>query len=161
MGAPEGADIGSLSARRAWIEMFLEFKVTEEKAKVALRKESVDRNNELCGYYTASLQSLSARRAWIEMLDEIIFLKNVGRSLSARRAWIEIMLSLAVYMRATVALRKESVDRNANTPPQEHQTNTVALRKESVDRNDRWRTKEDQNCASLSARRAWIEMYYV
>ena len=34
-----------------------------------------------------------------------------------------------------VALRKESVDRNANAPPQEHKTNT-----------------------SLSARRAWIEM---
>ena len=34
----------------------------------------------------------------------------------------------------TVALRKESVDRNTNAPPKEHKAD-VALRKESVDRN--------------------------
>ena len=33
-------------------------------------------------------------------------------SLSARRAWIEIMQIIVVIMRALVALRKESVDRN-------------------------------------------------
>ena len=34
----------SLSARRAWIEM-VDSPVAKEKAKVALRKESVDRNS--------------------------------------------------------------------------------------------------------------------
>ena len=47
--------------------MFLEFKVTEEKAK-----------------------SLSARRAWIEIGWSISF-ECDARSLSARRAWIEIL----------------------------------------------------------------------
>ncbi len=55
--------------------------------------------------------SLSARRAWIEIaylgdmpLDEL--------SLSARRAWIEIGRSSNAGVSVTVALRKESVDRN-------------------------------------------------
>ena len=57
---------GSLSARRAWIEM----RVNEDRygqQYVALRKESVDRN---MLYDTTGLmkcQSLSARRAWIEI----------------------------------------------------------------------------------------------
>ena len=33
-------------------------------------------------------------------------------SLSARRAWIEITDTISDYLRANVALRKESVDRN-------------------------------------------------
>ena len=79
---------GSLSARRAWIEIVLVFKLYQ------------------------LLMSLSARRAWIEILTtgtlnaEIIVAlrkesvdRNLGRrlpvvvlrlSLSARRAWIEI-----------------------------------------------------------------------
>ena len=56
---------------------------------VALRKESVDRNNLL-----NFLQGL------------------VCRSLSARRAWIEIFDTLLGTCRSSVALRKESVDRN-------------------------------------------------
>ena len=56
------------------------------------------------------------------------------RSLSARRAWIEIRMGLFPAPATTVALRKESVDRNyiikiTGKPPR------VALRKESVDRN--------------------------
>ena len=55
-------------------------------------------------------------------------------SLSARRAWIEMFSVHEVFANFEVALRKESVDRNAIV-------NTViscimvALRKESVDRN--------------------------
>ena len=57
----------------------------------------------------------------------------------------------------TVALRKESVDRNSN--PLEHlRSADVALRKESVDRNDVIRPAIDVFLASLSARRAWIEI---
>ena len=55
-------------------------------------------------------------------------------SLSARRAWIEIRLLKGSSCLPIVALRKESVDRNARkirfVAP-----DVVALRKESVDRN--------------------------
>ena len=57
----------------------------------------------------------------------------------------------------TVALRKESVDRNSCgdtlRPPA-----LVALRKESVDRNYYANRDADWVRVSLSARRAWIEM---
>ena len=56
---------------------------------VALRKESVDRNDVV--------------RPAID-----VFLA----SLSARRAWIEIVLHIQVATSYLVALRKESVDRN-------------------------------------------------
>ena len=81
-------------------------------------------------------ESLSARRAWIEInsLDDI--LAGVNESLSARRAWIEICICPRLPWLFSVALRKESVDRNpmiyAYTTPE-----IVALRKESVDRNPR------------------------
>ena len=57
----------------------------------------------------------------------------------------------------TVALRKESVDRNID-----NWTWTggmwVALRKESVDRNPDMATRCARLAPSLSARRAWIEI---
>ncbi len=56
----------SLSARRAWIEIY---------------KLSAQRK--LC-------RSLSARRAWIEISVVIIHILPFLLSLSARRAWIEI-----------------------------------------------------------------------
>ena len=101
---------------------------------VALRKESVDRNNEKALLRTDSKTSLSARRAWIEIPTYQEPCRKTA-SLSARRAWIEINVPLAVTLPEAVALRKESVDRNTDcallclSPPQ-----------------------------SLSARRAWIEI---
>ena len=59
------------------------------KDKVALRKESVDRNTQPGPPRHTGDESLSARRAWIEMLYNAGFL-------------LEFL----------VALRKESVDRN-------------------------------------------------
>ena len=56
---------------------------------VALRKESVDRNNPQIFGYDRQLWSLSARRAWIEIIIKH-FLEGCKMSLSARRAWIEI-----------------------------------------------------------------------
>ena len=58
-----------------------------------------------------------------------------------------------------VALRKESVDRNTFSIVTPHHPQLVALRKESVDRN-----VQDYNACvgagkSLSARRAWIEIF--
>ena len=79
---------GSLSARRAWIEI-VQPVPQGVQITVALRKESVDRNPQ-----------------------PHIFLCNLLGSLSARRAWIEIVGSGIVGNTDVVALRKESVDRN-------------------------------------------------
>ena len=80
--------VKSLSARRAWIEIY---------------KYSIP--------YIYILVSLSARRAWIEIKTRT-FVSQTVKSLSARRAWIEIISFLVASLLAVVALRKESVDRN-------------------------------------------------
>ena len=59
------------------------------EADVALRKESVDRNDVIRPAIDVFLASLSARRAWIEMAKVYV-----------------------ISMALDVALRKESVDRN-------------------------------------------------
>ena len=59
--------LASLSARRAWIEILPLDDVTHG-GPVALRKESVDRNIDTQNLCVCVIQSLSARRAWIEML---------------------------------------------------------------------------------------------
>ena len=100
----------SLSARRAWIEIRWRTRGTTLWA------------------------SLSARRAWIEIPPPGRWYRT-SPSLSARRAWIEMCKCGKPSCLLSVALRKESVDRND---------------KDRVGRrDDRW---------SLSARRAWIEM---
>ena len=104
----------SLSARRAWIEIRALLS-SRMAALVALRKESVDRNRGLSWWTTPTLQSLSARRAWIEI--------------QRRRDH---------HARPIVALRKESVDRN------------ILSKSAIVDL-----------LTSLSARRAWIEIFAV
>ena len=78
----------SLSARRAWIEIN---DITADKAEaiVALRKESVDRNQCITQGGAVGGGSLSARRAWIEIAGEERH-RSGQESLSARRAWIEI-----------------------------------------------------------------------
>ena len=66
-------------------------------------------------------------------------------------------ISTILITRETVALRKESVDRNiarCQLPTPE----PVALRKESVDRNCRYPACCVVLLSSLSARRAWIEI---
>ena len=79
-------------------------------------------------------------------------------SLSARRAWIEITYVIRLpRVQVSVALRKESVDRNLCGVSLNYRR-CVALRKESVDRN-----RQNYECfkwikKSLSARRAWIEI---
>ena len=104
---------------------------------VALRKESVDRNMAFCVDYLKSTWSLSARRAWIEIETPQTNSQTRTTSLSARRAWIEIVVSMALDQYLKVALRKESVDRNRNTP-----------------------NKLTNAHRSLSARRAWIEISF-
>ena len=66
-------------------------------------------------------------------------------------------MHVIVIIMDTVALRKESVDRN--TMPDLCQRYVwVALRKESVDRNPIIKAMRGDRKASLSARRAWIEI---
>ena len=56
----------SLSARRAWIEISINCSSSAPN-RVALRKESVDRNAGSYHPHFHVVLSLSARRAWIEM----------------------------------------------------------------------------------------------
>ena len=63
---------------------------------VALRKESVDRNNTVQIVIVVVHASLSARRAWIEIRRRTCH-KDESQSLSARRAWIEIHTLLGGY----------------------------------------------------------------
>ena len=58
--------LSSLSARRAWIEMTFRLFLPSSQ-RVALRKESVDRNFHVPVGVAVIVQSLSARRAWIEI----------------------------------------------------------------------------------------------
>ena len=124
----------SLSARRAWIEIRFG-KLELVTPAVALRKESVDRNSAITIIFCFPRVSLSARRAWIEIDSEIKYNSRYRKSLSARRAWIEMDMSDNSNKMGTVALRKESVDRNAPNAILAH-----------------------NGVASLSARRAWIEI---
>ena len=62
--------VGSLSARRAWIEIFL-YPLLIYFGFVALRKESVDRNIPTTINFACIPMSLSARRAWIEIIDDL------------------------------------------------------------------------------------------
>ena len=58
--------------------------------RVALRKESVDRNMLSLSFPLAVGLSLSVRRAWIEILTDDVSTGGKIKSLSVRRAWIEI-----------------------------------------------------------------------
>ena len=116
----------------------------------------MDRNTSIDNLTQGVFESLSARRAWIE-----IYLRRTPQqaelSLSARRAWIEIANMREVEGQGEVALRKESVDRNPGVGGSGPGPG-VALRKESVDRNHIVCIDLIADKASLSARRAWIEM---
>ena len=104
-----------------------------------------------------SALSLSARRAWIEIVMQEIAQqrKQVAlRKESVDRNATTLLVYLALIR---VALRKESVDRNPSNPCQRGRL-SVALRKESVDRNIVTTYKTDIFLSSLSARRAWIEI---
>ena len=125
---------GSLSARRAWIEIKAP-KSWRSFGPVALRKESVDRNpvcvNAACIACLVALRKESVDRNGEIKLNANLFV----RSLSARRAWIEIATPVVTSTAGVVALRKESVDREILN-----------------------RSSNFWIYASLSARRAWIEM---
>ena len=147
----------SLSARRAWIEISFCAKLSKI-CGVALRKESVDRNPIMQCFTVVSFASLSARRAWIEMLIGMLSLLIIS-SLSARRAWIEIFCGLGLAFGGSVALRKESVDRNlAHLGDNNIQNWSLSARRAWIEI-----IAFCLKCSgllSLSARRAWIEIHH-
>ena len=105
----------------------------------------------------AYITSLSARRAWIEIASGTLSDTSDVTSLSARRAWIEIENAIRVANDRSVALRKESVDRNC------HLLNIPAGKSSSLSARRAWieifmRREMSLIRPSLSARRAWIEI---
>ena len=100
---------------------------------VALRKESVDRNNGVCVLNCIEAESLSARRAWIE-IHLVRNAQNGGRVALRKESVDRNPVVPPCQVWAVVALRKESVDRN-HQPTGMSVMGLVALRKESVDRN--------------------------
>ena len=102
----------SLSARRAWIEIFRP-PPQVKPVRVALRKESVDRN--IFPPVDTSSVNVALRK---ESVD--------------RNAFLKLLATLILE----VALRKESVDRNLYYGD-DLTFSDVALRKESVDRNSK------------------------
>ena len=102
----------SLSARRAWIEIPIVVPPKADNAKSLSARRAWIEILVLC-LSCVLLLSLSARRAWIEIIG-LTYDGLIASSLSARRAWIEIHVVLVVPAGCwLVALRKESVDRNA------------------------------------------------
>ena len=83
---------------------------------------------------------------------------NCTSSVALRKESVDRnLLPLILLTMFIVALRKESVDRNIIVYV-EFYNSLVALRKESVDRNKRYTIKHLFQYLSLSARRAWIEI---
>ena len=103
--------------------------------RVALRKESVDRNQGV-HYDNYNLHCVALRK------------ESVDRN---------PMVAGSLITLGGVALRKESVDRNKRSGGLAAIVG-VALRKESVDRNCDLQNLLSNHEPSLSARRAWIEI---
>ena len=84
----------------------------------------------------------------------------VGFSVALRKESVDRNDSILFFWAGSrmVALRKESVDRNASSGVDFAEDWLVALRKESVDRNVAPDVSYKIWYWSLSARRAWIEM---
>ena len=103
--------------------------------KVALRKESVDRNFNAGALPYDEEKSLSARRAWIEIDPAPWAQKVKPASLSARRAWIEISSHHGTYHNGKWSLSARRA--------------WIEIRSPAAEKNI---------LQSLSARRAWIEI---
>ena len=108
---------------------------TARPSIVALRKESVDRNTMRRDFKRLGLLVALRKESVDRNYCRCYSCNACHRSLSARRAWIEIVDYIIDYVNDAVALRKESVDRNCCYP-----ACCVGL------------------LSSLSARRAWIEI---
>ena len=111
--------------------------------------------------FCALLLSLSARRAWIEIV--VVIYTLTCRSVALRKESVDRNSELwaNVKLAITVALRKESVDRNNKTSVKTTLPGTVALRKESVDRNLMNRPPQAAQAVALRKesvdRNAWVQ----
>ena len=88
--------IGSLSLRRAWIEIYARMDL---RNLATGRSPYGERGLKLASTACAGKHdgwSLSLRRAWIEMNVNAAWRDLLNRSLSLRRAWIEITKSLEI-----------------------------------------------------------------
>ena len=125
-------DDESLSARRAWIEI-KGGRHAGPLPHVALRKESVDRNYDgilINGRYRVALRKESVDRNLSSSRTE----KQQKSSLSARRAWIEIWAQKPMPdYELSLSARRAWIEIQVFSTPS--QPSCVALRKESVDRN--------------------------
>ena len=107
----------------------------EKIRKVALRKESVDRNVQQALKMMKNTEVALRKESVDRNVIGDVMGKALAESLSARRAWIEMSGHRQAHTSPTVALRKESVDRNVHVIVHSAHPHKVALRKESVDRN--------------------------
>ena len=79
----------SLSARRAWIEIFCGQRVGVGSRSLSARRAWIE-IPVVPAELTTLVKSLSARRAWIEIRHSR-YCRYWSGSLSARRAWIEMV----------------------------------------------------------------------
>ena len=82
----------SLSARRAWIEIFEKNYNYCRRRSLSARRAWIEIGVDFAQEWLDA-GSLSARRAWIEIWCVPPFVCLCRLSLSARRAWIEIVIS--------------------------------------------------------------------
>ena len=126
---------GSLSSRRAWIEITI-----PDDSRVVLSGRSPHGERGLkCQYLAVSVQnveSLSSRRAWIEISRLPPLLQTCRWSLSSRRAWIEIQVF--------------GVPKMPNM--------SLSSRRAWIEILRLWRST--MVVLSLSSRRAWIEIQF-
>ena len=168
----------SLSARRAWIEIY-KHRINHKEKKVALRKESVDRNIQAMAHLTARLvalrkesvdRNISGSNRAVNIIQVALRKESVDRNrlfltsafpspVALRKESVDRNDAIcANHHKRRVALRKESVDRNGVHYDNYNLHCVVALRKESVDRNLYYGDDLTFSDGSLSARRAWIEI---
>ena len=147
----------SLSARRAWIEIPA-LQIYWLLPVVALRKESVDRNNKMWGKTISRAVALRKESVDRNKIDNTRY--DIKDTVALRKESVDRnpYVPLAKVRHCEVALRKESVDRNKAIILAARLRGRVALRKESVDRNPYVPLAKVRHCESLSARRAWIEI---
>ena len=128
--SPPSSD-GSLSLRRAWIEITRRSKTHCRCSSLSLRRAWIEiapcssfpphcagrspygeRGLKCDKHWNVPISevSLSLRRAWIEILNPVMQRSTAPMSLSLRRAWIEITFRTATDLRFRVALLTESVD---------------------------------------------------
>ena len=134
--------------------VFLLFLITQY---VALRKESVDRNSLSTPINQTS--SVALRKESVDRNGPAgAYPPNRPGSLSARRAWIEIYQYLSQDFRRGCRSPQGERGQKYKFFNLQCLIDTVALRKESVDRNRKSKTEKPKLKTSLSARRAWIEI---